>query len=109
MVISISLNAQSDTIYQGQTYQIVKRYPSGEVKVIGNYQVSCDGKEEKKHGKFLKLKKNGSIEKQKIFFYGDRRDQRCFGSKNGVWGFYGLNTKYFIGIKWGEYIVHPCF
>jgi hypothetical protein len=109
IVIPAWVHAQLDTIVKDISYQIVKRYSNGNAKYIGNYQFNYNGEEEKKHGEFIKLKRNGVIIKTEMFFYGNRRNKKILGVKIGAWGFYGLNTMYFIGIRRGECIVHPCF
>lgn len=93
-----------------QTLQVVQRYGNDSVKKAGKFGDDCLGKEHRKHGSFISFNKKGKIKKVRYYFFDQRRNAYILGLKHGCWGFYGINDRYFLGIKLKmSRIVDPCF
>ena len=101
--------SQNDTLIAGAHYEIVNRFSNGKVKQVGQFATNCIGDPHCKHGTFIIYNSKGHVVKRKIYFFNRRRNKKLFGRKQGWWGFYGPNDKYFLGRKTKRIIIDPCF
>jgi len=111
LFISIAVigQSQSDTLIETIKYEIIDRYSNGKVKHVGQFAEDCQGNKHKRHGNFLTYDKNGVEIKKELYFYDKKHNRKILGLKHGWWGFYGRQTKYFIGVKKIAVITDPCF
>lgn len=85
----------------------MKRFNSGQIKLLGQFKNDCENKN-KKHGQFIRYSKNGKLTQKREYCYGRLINKKILGLKHGQWGACkGLVTVYFIGIKWKKYPIDP--
>lgn len=100
---------QSDTTIDNLIYTVIERYDNGNAKLVGQYGYGCLDSTKKKHGFFLEFDQNGKEKNRELYFLNQKRNKKILGIKYGWWGWYGITTKYFIGIRTRRYITDPCF
>ena len=101
---------QTDTAIGTNTYRIIERHENGNLKLIGQFGWGDPSDQLKKHGSFVRFNKRGKEIKRKLYFFDERRNRKLFGLKHGWWGWYGITTKYFLGIRVTKpVIVDPSF
>lgn len=110
LLISVATaGAQTDTMINGQEFKIIDRHRNGAVKQVGQFGTGCRGRKTRKHGTFIYYNRSGNEIRRKVYFFDSRRFRRVLGLKHGWWGFYGLTTQYFFGVKRQALIIDPCF
>ena len=107
--ITVIGQSQSDTLIDSIKYEIIDRYSNGKVKYVGQFADDCLANKHKRHGYFLTYNKNGVQVNKALYFYDKKHDRKILGLKHGWWGFYGRQTKYFLGAKKIVVITDPCF
>lgn len=107
--IATTGRAQSDTTIEKEKYEIIDRYSNGKVKHVGQFAEDCQGNKHKKHGIFLTFSESGKQTKKEVYFYDNKHNRKILGLKHGWWGFYGRETKYFLGIRKVVVITDPCW
>lgn len=101
---------QTDITIDDRSYKIIERYENGSIKEIGQFGTDCTGDNLRKHGYFIWYDETGKETKKRLYFYGQRRNRKFLGLKQGWWGWYGRTEKYFLGIRVTKpVIVDPCF
>ena len=99
--------AQTDTLFETESYSIVERFDNGRAKVITQYKKDCNG-HLKKHGQSITFNLVGQKIKRKSYCNNNLFNQKIVGLKFGYWGnCSGLRTKFFFGIKVKEYPYDP--
>ena len=106
---AVFVQAQTDTLIDESTYEIISRHPNGQAKYLGQFEEDCSGNKHTRHGKFLTYNRRGVLKKKEFYFYNGRHNRKILGLKHGWWGFFGRQSKYFFGIKRYTVIVDPCF
>ena len=107
LLLTKTVFSQTDTIVVDQSFRIVERYQTGQVKLLGQFKNDCDGKS-KKHGQFMLFNKNGQPTRTKVYCQGRLINRKILLLKHGKWGgCSGLVTKYFMGFKRSTFPLDP--
>lgn len=109
LLLSGNSLSQSDTTINKLSFTVLERYENGKAKEIGQFGTTCSDTIQRKHGYFISFDETGKEINKTLYFFDDRRNKKFLGVKYGWWGWYGMTTKYWMGVKTKMYMTDPCF
>ena len=101
--------AQKDTVIDDMSFEIIKRFPNGKCKEVGQYVTNCSDSGKNKTGLFITFNKHGKQVRKRWYAHNRRICRRIFGLKQGWDGIYGPVRKYFLGFVIKCEMIDPCF